>query len=678
MRHAPPHLTPWPRRAALALLAALTGLLVICAPAWAAPTWLPATSLSSPGQDATEAQVGVDAQGDSVAIWQRADGSGNNVVQAAVRPAGGAWQSTPTNLASCYFFATVPRVAVDGRGDAVAVWRCLSKAAGYDYTDASVRPAGGTWDTPVQLSDPEAGAQAPRVAIDAHGDAVAVWDRVLGATAQVESSTKPAGGSWQPEVSLSDATSSAGSPDVAVAPNGAASVVWVNDDGPGVVTQATSRPAGATTWGPPVDLSNPGSGGIGQVTTTPQGEVIAVWPSGADSAVQGAVRSPAGVWGSPTDISASGEAVEDVAIGVDPAGTVTAVWDRSDTSDTIVQAATRPAGGAWQAVDDLSAAGENATAPQVAADGLGGWVAVWQRSNGANTIVQAARRPVGGSWQAPVDLSPAGENAEAPAVAADAEGDATAIWDRSDGSDTIVQAAGLDGAGPLLDGLSIPASATAGVRAAFSVSPLDAWSAVQSTTWSFGDGTNASGPAPTHTYRRAGSYPVTVSATDLLGNVSSTTATITVAPAPTERGTTTPPPAPTLSRVSETHRTWREGTRTATIARPRIPVGTTFSFTVNEPVHVRLTFTQAMPGRRASGRCQAMTPRNRHGRPCRRTVTRGALTVTVKPGAHRLRFQGRIAGRKLPLGHYTADVVATNTTTHNHSASRTLGFTIAR
>jgi PKD domain-containing protein len=677
MRHGSPNPTPWPRRAALALLAALAGLLVISAPAWAAPTWLPATSLSSPGQDATETQVGVDAQGDSVAVWQRADGSGNNVVQAAVRPAGGAWQPTPTNLASCYFFPATPRVAVDARGDAVAVWRCLSKAGGYDDTEASVRPAGGTWGTPVQLSDTDAGAQTPQVAIDAHGDAVAVWDRVSGATTQVESSTEPAGGSWQPEVSLSDATGSAGSPDVALAPNGAASVVWLSDDGPGVVTQAASRPAGAATWGPPVNLSNPGSGGIGQVATTPQGEVIAVWPSGADSTVQGAVRSPAGVWGSPTDISASGEAVENVAIGVDRAGTVTAVWDRSDGSDTIVQAATRPAGGAWQAAFDLSAAGENAGAAQVAADGLGGWVAVWQRSNGANTIIQAARRPAGGGWEAPVDLAPAGENAEAPAVAADAVGDATAIWDRSDGSETIAQAAGLD-AGPLLDGLSIPTVATAGVPVAFSVFPLDVWSAVQSTAWVFGDGTTAGGPAPTHTYRGAGNYPVTVSSTDLLGTVSSTTATITVAPGPAERGATSPPAAPTLTRVSQTHRTWREDSRTATIARSRIPVGTTFSFTVNEPVHVSLTFTQALPGRRASGRCQAMTFRNRHSRPCRRTVTRGGLIVAVKSGAHQLRFHGRIADRRLPLGHYTADLVATNTTTHSHSASRTLGFTIAR
>ena len=51
---------------------------------------------------------------------------------------------------------------------------------------------------------------------------------------------------------------------------------------------------------------------------------------------------------------------------------------------------------AWLAPQDLSAAGQHAYDPQVAVDGQGNAIAVWQRSDGTNTIVQAAARAAGG------------------------------------------------------------------------------------------------------------------------------------------------------------------------------------------------------------------------------------------------------------------------------------------
>ena len=84
---------------------------------------------------------------------------------------------------------------------------------------------------------------------------------------------------------------------------------------------------------------------------------------------------------------------------VDGAGTAHAVWYRSNGTHNIVQAAVRPAGGAWSAAVDLSAAGQNANQPQVAVDSAGTAHAVWFWYNGANQIVQAAVRPVGGVRQ---------------------------------------------------------------------------------------------------------------------------------------------------------------------------------------------------------------------------------------------------------------------------------------
>ena len=78
----------------------------------------------------------------------------------------------------------------------------------------------------------------------------------------------------------------------------------------------------------------------------------------------------------------------------DCAGNATAVWSRSDGSNFIIQASTKPFKGSWQATpDDLSISGENASNPQVATDPVGNViVTVWQRSNGTNQIIQAAEK----------------------------------------------------------------------------------------------------------------------------------------------------------------------------------------------------------------------------------------------------------------------------------------------
>ncbi len=63
----------------------------------------------------------------------------------------------------------------------------------------------------------------------------------------------------------------------------------------------------------------------------------------------------------------------------------------------------------------------------------------------------------------------------------------------------------------------------------------DAEGTVASYAWDFGDGSNGTGAAPTHTYAAAGTYTVKLTATDDLGATGSTTAQVTVtAPPPNQ------------------------------------------------------------------------------------------------------------------------------------------------
>jgi hypothetical protein len=65
------------------------------------PVWEVPINLSAAGEDATGEQVGLDSQGDAIAVWTRRDASGNAIVQASVRPASaGSWKLPATNLSA--------------------------------------------------------------------------------------------------------------------------------------------------------------------------------------------------------------------------------------------------------------------------------------------------------------------------------------------------------------------------------------------------------------------------------------------------------------------------------------------------------------------------------------------------------------------------------------------------
>jgi hypothetical protein len=136
-------------------------------------------------------------------------------------------------------------------------------------------------------------------------------------------------------------------------------------------------------------------------------------------------------------------------------------------------------------------------------------------------------------------------------------------------------------------------------------------------------------------------------------------------------------PAPLVSRLSESARTWREGGALARVSRTaaKPPQGTTFSFALSEAATLHLAFTKAASGRSVAGRCVAQTAHNRGKRACTRTTSAGTLTLAGRSGSDRVRFEGRVsATRKLAPGRYTLTLTAT--AGGLTSTPRSLTFTI--
>jgi hypothetical protein len=150
-------------------------------------------------------------------------------------------------------------------------------------------------------------------------------------------------------------------------------------------------------------------------------------------------------------------------------------------------------------------------------------------------------------------------------------------------------------------------------------------------------------------------------------------------------GTVTPISTPTtvrpiVSDVKQSHRRWRTGSKLARLsatATHKAPLGTTFSFKLNEAASIVFKFTQPAIGRKVNGKCIAQTNKNRARHACKRTLTRGTLSFAAHTGADKVVFQGAISrSKKLKPGSYTCVISATSRGLR--SPPKSLGFTIVK
>lgn len=670
-------------RRAGALMPRVLPVVLVCAAcplsqassARALPTWLPPTNVGETGIEGRP-DVAVDATGDATAVWERPDGGGYEI-QAAERSAGGAWQA-PVRLFSTSNEGTgAPHIAVDSQGAAVAVWK--SGGPEHFVVDAASRStASGVWSSPIELGAAGAANPEPRIALDTLGNAVAVWtgEGPHPGTQHIFAATMPTGGAWSVPIVISQGNS-AGPPRLVVDARGDFTAIWGGFN----VIESSVKPAGRG-WEVPSVLSEQWTGSPA-VGINAYGEAVAAWIlaiSNTERRIQGAVRTADGLWGEPVDLSEVTEEVGQPEVAIDAHGDAAAIWSTAGgtSANPGIFATVRSSGGAWQTPTELSKTKPPVSNPQVALNSKREVLALWWGVDAGNTVVEsAARSAESGGWQSPVALSGTASYTAMPRLSLDGQGNAVAVWQAAGSSgEGVIQVAGHETAGPQLRELSIPSSAFVNQPISFSVSPLDAWSALGDTNWSFGDGTSASGISVIHSYSEPGVYEATVTSANVLGNTTSTSALITVSEeheppsAPHEQQA-----APIISGTRQSHRRWREHSGTSAHHHARLPLGTDFTFSLNEQARVTFAFTRVVKGRSVGHRCVPRGIRNRRRAHCRWRVAAGTMSLTAHAGVNTVPFRGRVSGsRRLRPGRYTLVLTATNTA--GVSRSRRLTFVI--
>src|SRR5438874_4263904 len=168
----------------------------------ASPTWLQPETLFG-GWDPYYVRPGlaVNQEGDAAVVsWGDPQDEG---IWASIRPAGGPW-GPPEAIARPVLRSdpvAYPSVQWDPSGGLTAVW--WDNGLVYE----SDHPGGGSWSVRRPLSATAGESSSARLAIDGEGNAVVIWRRALNGQYFIEARFRPAGGDWQETAILASTTS---------------------------------------------------------------------------------------------------------------------------------------------------------------------------------------------------------------------------------------------------------------------------------------------------------------------------------------------------------------------------------------------------------------------------------------------------------------------------------------
>jgi hypothetical protein len=282
------------------------------------------TTLSLPGESPGALSVAIDSSGDAVVSWTGQDGG--SVIRAATRPAGGEFTLADA-IPVAGEFGLETAAAIVGEGEVIVTWtESNSQAVGVEMVTGSIGAT--TFSSPVELSAANSGAAWLQIAVDKNGDAVVVWALSEGGTWSIQSTARSGvDGDFSTPVEISPGNSQEIDPQIAMAADGEATIVWSAESTEDAVESASWSPADG--YSEVQQLSSTGAdAGDPALASNASGDTLVSWRAGEGSgeSIQ-AVAKPAGAseFGAPVTISAPGR-VQPPAVAIAPDGNGVSAW----------------------------------------------------------------------------------------------------------------------------------------------------------------------------------------------------------------------------------------------------------------------------------------------------------------------------------------------------------------
>lgn len=419
---------PFPRNSLLAAVATtLAAAAVAAGPAQAGPGQL----------------VAAGPDGSAQLAWTQNDGAYTRVHGRTLGADGalGAGQQVSWTLRN----AGPSFVGTDAAGAAVIAWTSLDDGIPTVY--ARRRSPAGELGTTQQLSLTGVPVEDLRLAVEPDGDAVVLWRRSLAGRQVIQARRRAANGSLGPIRTLSYPGADSSSADVAVAPSGAVTAVWLRAtaDG-GFVQTRTLAPDGTLSDYERLCATSPSVSEPG-VTVDDAGRAVFGWlRRAADGyAFEARARSATGTLGTTQTIVEPSFATVSVRVAGNGAGRVAFAWAHYRAhNEPIIRGRMRQPDGALGPMFEVSE--DRAAQPRVAVDPNGHATFAWTAATVEPHRIQIRRRTAAGAMQPIRDLSDPVVRSGDARVAVDATGKATVAWFSSEGFRFFARSVATSGA----------------------------------------------------------------------------------------------------------------------------------------------------------------------------------------------------------------------------------------
>ena len=393
---------------------------------------------------AREPQIVSDASGNALAVWYQSDGIRYNIWSNRYT-AGGGWGTAQLIEIEDLGNAYNPQIGMDASGNAIAVWEQ------YNGIKMNVRAnrytAGVGWGTTQTIaSNNLQDQQNPKIAIEPGGNAIMVWHQREPLCYSVWANRYTAGNGWGTAQVIENNDTDMGGcdsvPNVAVDANGNGFAVWIQSTPTTPASIVANRYTAGAGWGTAqlIETDNISSASEPQIVFDASGNAIAVWyqNDGTRDNIW-SNRYTAGVgWGTAQLIETEnlGHA-QFPRIAIDINGNAIAVWHQYDSTGFLfnIWANRYTAAGGWGTAQRIENDNTGTMrSPQIAFDAGGNALVVWHRSptDGTNDNIWTNRYTVASGWGMTQVISSIAGHASRPQIAIDINGNAIAVWEEYD------------------------------------------------------------------------------------------------------------------------------------------------------------------------------------------------------------------------------------------------------
>jgi hypothetical protein len=250
-------------------------------------TWGTAELIEADAGSAFSPQIAFDSNGNAMAVWSQDDGTQTNIWANRFDSSTNTW-GTAELIEADAGSAFSPQIAFDSNGNAMAVWyqhdgtRTNILANRFDSST-------NTWGTAELIETDDAGnAEAPQIAFDSNGNAMAVWQQENSSQKwDIWANRFNSGNTiWGTAVLIETGTGGGYDPQIAIDSNDKALVVWNQYEGNpvvgspnNVISRIWMNHFNGTSWGTALRIDNGTGGGAfrQQISIDINNNAIVVW-----------------------------------------------------------------------------------------------------------------------------------------------------------------------------------------------------------------------------------------------------------------------------------------------------------------------------------------------------------------------------------------------------------------